>query len=101
MPRSMRIQLIAGIVTGIVGLALGFIGPVIVAFLLFPDLDPKKLENSLETAVGSITAMSQWSMIVGWGGLALSAAGFLYSFAVWADWFIGRRGAEKNPASPA
>ena len=101
MPRSMRIQLVAGLVTGIVGLAIGCVGPVVVAFFLFPDLDPKKLENSLDVAVGSIATMGQWSTFVGLGGLGLSACGFLYSFAVWADWFIGRRDAEKNPASSA
>jgi hypothetical protein len=101
MPRSMRIQFVAGLVAGIVGLAVSCVGSAVVAFLLLPDLDPKKLENSLDGAVGSIAAMGQWSTIVGLGGLALSAGGFLYTFAVWADWFIGRGDAEKNPASSA
>ena len=101
MPRSTRIQLVAGIVTGMVGLAIGCLGPVVVAFFLFPDLGPKKLEDSLDVATGSIAAMSPWSTIVGLGGMALYAGGFLYSFAVWAVWFIGRREAEKSPASPA
>lgn len=91
MPRSMRIRLVAGLVTGLVGLAIGSIGPVIAAFVLMPDLDPRKLEGSMDGATSSIASMGQWSTIVGLGGMALFAAGFLYSFAVWADWFVGRR----------
>jgi len=99
----MRIQLVAGLVVGIVGLAIAYLGPLAAWFAVGPELSafsPEKLGSSLDGTFDRMMHFGKWQAILVFGGLGLSAAGFLYSFAVWADWFIGRRD-EKNPASPA
>jgi hypothetical protein len=100
----MRIQLVAGIVVGLVGLATAFLGPIAAWFAIGPsisDLSPDKLGGPLDQFMERAGHFGQWRTFLVFGGLVLSAAGFLYSFAVWADWFIGRRNAEPKPTSPA
>jgi hypothetical protein len=98
MPRSMRIQLVAGLVTGIVGMAITVLGPIAVYFLTpkpsFSPGDAEGMSHFMEAAQWFSTVAT----IVAVTGLVLAAAGPLYSFAVWADWSIGRRGTENNQA---
>jgi hypothetical protein len=100
MPRSTRIQLVAGLTVGILGLAITVLGPIVAYFLMSnPKIEPNNPEamvHFMATAATFETAVKILAVV----GLILTAAGPLYSFAVWADWFIGRPEAPKSE-SPA
>jgi hypothetical protein len=104
MPRSIRIQLVAGLVVGVVGLAIAYLGPFVAWFAVGPDLSalsPEKLGGPLEGIIERMLHFGKWQAILVLGGMGLTAAGFLYSFAVWADWFVGKRNPENKPAASA
>jgi hypothetical protein len=90
MSRMQRIRIVAGLVMGFVGVAIAYVGPLLVYFAVTSALSQRSdFVDEFDRQASAIQTIAKASYALGIAGLATSLIGFLYAFVQWAIAFIG------------